>query len=326
MGSLFLNSQSNNYFKTSTVTTDLFLKSLVISGSRMARSEWEKSMVMFFVERNQNITGGGLAGFDVMELGWTKESFFVQLKFLHSVVEDCLKYQTWNAFNYATSKAEIMIKSLQKFKELIAEIDFTKIRDNRIVHNFHQRENYEYCSLHQTLKLNDLILGQEGCLVCSTVMINDQLDYTYEKYDTEGNSCTLIIEVTFKEPIKDGFDERYIIDSVFFREQETKLNLLGNLWRKIEKEEADQFLKAGLSYDLAYTSCRNVSETYAQQLYDKILLFLNNDITYNYTSCSASPWSASGYGSCDITDWTLDAGLVVGNKFKMVICIFRGED
>src|SRR5262245_51957100 len=55
--------------------TDVLLSILLLAGSDLATSDWEKSLVVWLAEHDQSVVGGGCVDFDLDEIAWTSTDF-----------------------------------------------------------------------------------------------------------------------------------------------------------------------------------------------------------------------------------------------------------
>ena len=59
-----------NYIKMSNGLTDVFIEVIGISGSFLASEDFEKTMIIWILEKDQDSLGRGTIGFDVCEMLW----------------------------------------------------------------------------------------------------------------------------------------------------------------------------------------------------------------------------------------------------------------
>ena len=71
----------NDYLKISNGATDVLIDILVLSGSSLAQTQWQKELIIFFASKNQEIKGLGCVSFDISDLGWEMDHFDEQKKF-----------------------------------------------------------------------------------------------------------------------------------------------------------------------------------------------------------------------------------------------------
>jgi len=113
----------NNYLKLSNGATDVLIDVLVLSGSSLAQTRWQKELIIFLSLNDQEIKGQGCVGFDISDLGWEKDHFENQKKFLLKVIDSALKKKNWGKLNYKPT--EEYISYLRRFREMI--VNYSKI-------------------------------------------------------------------------------------------------------------------------------------------------------------------------------------------------------
>lgn len=330
MGNLISDKSKSFYFKLSTIGTDLFMKSLLISISNLAKNKWEKDFGIFIAERNQNILGGGLVGFDLSELGFSAQSFESQKKFVVDIIRNSIINETWNAFNYVTDNKSKMIDYFLKFEQLIHQ--FTIFDSNNLIYDikfqFHNNTgSYKYCKLHHVLLIDNGDLGIHKCFVCDNIILNNNLEFNYKEINIY-NSPVTKWHVTTQSTIN-RFEAIQIIDKLSdsVRGSDNEFYMLGNKWNEIAIDTAKIWIMDGLKYDLAYTSSENLSNSeIIATLRQDLNFFGDQKILYAYANSSNNPWKSKSYGSWSLTDWTLDAGIIIAASDKVILYLYRGED
>jgi len=124
----------NNYLRLSNGATDVLIDVLVLSGSSLAQTRWQKELIIFLSLNDQEIKGQGCVGFDISDLGWEKDHFENQKKFLLKVIDSALKKKNWGKLNYKPT--EEYISYLRRFREMKWNKEFNKIELKKCVkHN-----------------------------------------------------------------------------------------------------------------------------------------------------------------------------------------------
>lgn len=125
MSNIISNNRYNNndYLKMSNGATDVLIDILVLSGSSLAQTNWQKGLVIFFASKNQEIKGQGCISFDISDLGWEMDHFEEQKKFLLKVIECAIKETNWNKLNYQPSGD--YVSNLRRLREMI--INYSKV-------------------------------------------------------------------------------------------------------------------------------------------------------------------------------------------------------
>lgn len=71
-----------------------------LSGSKLARTDFEKNLIIWLVEKDQSHIGIGTAGFDITEMPWMRECFDEQKLFMESVLEGVMNKIGWETLDY----------------------------------------------------------------------------------------------------------------------------------------------------------------------------------------------------------------------------------
>lgn len=69
--------------------TSIILDVLVIAGSDLA-TEWEKKIVYWLALHDQSLNGIGCVGFDIEEMGWERDDFDTQKRFILAIIDSAL--------------------------------------------------------------------------------------------------------------------------------------------------------------------------------------------------------------------------------------------
>jgi hypothetical protein len=326
VGNLIYNSKTSSSFKLSTITTDLVYKSLVIEGSKIAKSKWEKDIILWLSERNQNLLGSGMVGFDVMDMGWKSKDCEDQKKFLFSIVDNSINNETWNNFNYV-SESNIVKDKLKEFKNLLFGINVDEKNSKPLIflYNNPNKEELSFCRDHLTIEINNEEVEEHKCFVCSTLIFDERYKTSFEEIQLTDNfwNGSIYLLKPINE-INSYFDLYKALDNF---SKDIGLKLLGNLWNRISIEEGLEFLKNGLTYDLAFTKSHIVNEEFSRINYEKIMSRMHiREIKFYLSSAYGSPWSKS-YGCWNLTDkWTFNVANVLATKNQILFNLFRSED
>lgn len=309
MGNLITDKMKNSHFKLSTISTDLFMKSLLISISQLAKSKWEKDLGVFIAERNQNILGGGLVGFDLSELGFSAQSIYSQKEFINSAIANSIEYQNWNAFNYVTDNTGVMLDYFREFKKLVDQYNLasTKKSDSRIKFIFHTGiETVDYCKLHQVLLIDNVDLNNHKCFVCDNLILSTKQKFTFIEIDIYNSPVTKWY-INTKSTV-DKIKAIQVIDKLSdkVRGTDNEFRMLGNKWKEMDINTAKKWIMDGLKYDLAYTSSENLKGSEIVETVRQDLDFIGDrELSYAYSSSSDNPWKSKSYSGWSLTDWTL---------------------
>ncbi len=114
-------SVADDSFSMSNGLTDVFIDYLLLSGSRLAKTESEKRMVVFLAEKQQTKVGMGNVGFDIVEMPWTSDTFetdktFV-LEMIHHARALSSEKNVWEKMGYEPGQEQLKC-SLDSFEKI----------------------------------------------------------------------------------------------------------------------------------------------------------------------------------------------------------------
>lgn len=118
--------QSDIYLKMSNGATAMFLETLVLSGSRIAKTSKEKELIIWFSEHDQDILGIGTAGFSLSEIPFDYVNFDKEKDFLLKVINGVNQHLGWNTLDYLPNQ-EILDELIKTFREMLLLFDINLI-------------------------------------------------------------------------------------------------------------------------------------------------------------------------------------------------------
>lgn len=101
--------------------TSLFISLIGLSGSRLAKREDEKHLIIWILEKDQSACGIGNVGFELIHMPWKKKDFLRQQAFIQKVLDGIDQQLGWETLNnkpdpklikYTTNRFRRMIKKL----------------------------------------------------------------------------------------------------------------------------------------------------------------------------------------------------------------------
>ncbi len=149
--------------------TTVFLSVLLLAGSDLASSDWEKTLMVWLAEKDQAVTGSGVVGFDLSQIKWDAVSFLEQQSFLLKVIDLALERHRWSVLGYEPGPDQgqpWVLDDLRHFKVLVTafKLEYIEARD----WDFNVQEtDFQKCPKHQIYlhSLNSDPL--ECCLICN---------------------------------------------------------------------------------------------------------------------------------------------------------------
>jgi len=151
----------NDYLKLSNGATDVFIDVLVLSGSLIAQTRWQKELVVFLSLNDQEIKGEGCVGFDISDLGWEIDNFTDQKQFILKIVNSALKKTNWNALTYDPDEIKVF-SNLRRFKEMVINFSIQLVEQSgiQIWNNKFTEIEFKKCPKHK------VFVHSSGCKLC----------------------------------------------------------------------------------------------------------------------------------------------------------------
>lgn len=160
----------NGSFHLQNSATDTFLAVLILSGSALAETDWEKATVVWLAAHDQSIIGRGVVGFPINEMGWTRESFDSQKQFVLRMIDGAMLEPQWDAIGFepelAAAVAQWLLPTLAQFRGLVEEFTVGDVEENPdpgISRDWIAEEchGYPQCPKH------GVYLHHSGCILCN---------------------------------------------------------------------------------------------------------------------------------------------------------------
>lgn len=107
--------------KMSNGLTAVFIDVLTLAGSRLARTEDEKRLVVWLAEKDQSVVGIGTVGFDIREMPWNTERFEENKRFLLNVTEAAENRTAWDKLSYQPN-TDLLFPALKQFAEMLSQM------------------------------------------------------------------------------------------------------------------------------------------------------------------------------------------------------------
>lgn len=141
--------------------TSVLLEVLALAGSDLAVSPWEKRLVYWLVCHDQDRSGLGCVGFDVVEMGFSEEGFYDQKAFVLSLVDAALRRHGWGRLSY-TPREDTTFDALRQLAHLVDELPSSALAPPLPDDTWVPSElPGAKCELHE------VYLHEAGCIVCN---------------------------------------------------------------------------------------------------------------------------------------------------------------
>jgi hypothetical protein len=160
MGNIISNDKyaDTAFLKLSNGATEVLISVLLLSGSDLAQTLWEKELGCWLAEHDQSVFGRGVVGFDLDEIAWNREIFAEQKAFFLKMINTALIRHRWEALDYDPPLVAGQLKELRNLVEnyRVEFVEPGKTWDWRL-----KAEFFAKCPLHQ------VYLHSEGCAICN---------------------------------------------------------------------------------------------------------------------------------------------------------------
>jgi len=158
---------ADEWISMSNGSTSVFISVLVLSGSRIAKTEREKELVIWIAEQDQAVVGSGTVGFNISDMPWTKENFIAEREFILKVVEGSKLQQGWETLDYLPDKVFIT-GCLDAFINLVMRFDEKFIEESNYMEWINERDGefgipvgFPKCAKHNAY------MHWQGCVICN---------------------------------------------------------------------------------------------------------------------------------------------------------------
>jgi len=94
-------------------STSVLLCVLLLSGSQLATTVWERELVTWLAEHDQEVFGSGMVGFDLDDIAWDVERFGVQQHFVLRMIDLALQRHRWNELGYDPPFVDAQLAALR---------------------------------------------------------------------------------------------------------------------------------------------------------------------------------------------------------------------
>ena len=138
-----------------------------LSGSKQAQTDFEKNLIVWLMEKDQNVVGIGTVGFDITEMPWKKEYFQEQKEFMIQVLENVMNKIGWHTLNYEPN-IEIIEDRVKELKRMFLQLQLDDIDSiagmewlNVATDSDPIKTGYPKCRKH------GIYLSVFGCIACN---------------------------------------------------------------------------------------------------------------------------------------------------------------
>lgn len=140
--------------------TSVFINTICLAGADIAEMDFQKDLLIWFAQRDQEVTGLGCVGFDVSQIIWRKDIFQQQKKFIINTLDRAASKTNWHLLDYQPNE-DRLIDQLISFRKMIESMDETQIESTDQIDLTPFDQHYEKCQRHQ------VFLHALGCVICN---------------------------------------------------------------------------------------------------------------------------------------------------------------
>jgi hypothetical protein len=185
MGNLISNRRAGEfqYVGLSNGITDLVMSALLLAGSRLATSRWERELCAWLAGHDQTQVGLGRVGFDLDDLAWDPEGFPLQREFCFRMIALAVGGFRWIDLPGGMPRGEALAGSLVELRALLE--DYRKpfvTPGRRWTWQGGSAPDLSPCPRHKVIR------GATGCLLCHLEPISGPVRVTPERPDTASGS------------------------------------------------------------------------------------------------------------------------------------------
>ena len=164
---LYDNSPIDDWLTISNGATEVFISVIGLSGSRLAKTEDEKILIVWILEHDQSALGIGTVDFDLSEMPWDKRRLNLQKQFMFKVLEGIENELGWEVLNYIPNK-KFLKTAVIYFRKMLQQLDEAIIDDEAInewIADSKEEEpmknGFPLCKKHK------ILLTVFGCHICN---------------------------------------------------------------------------------------------------------------------------------------------------------------
>ncbi|MNZ78951.1 hypothetical protein D3C78_975440 [compost metagenome] len=152
-------------------STEVFIETLVLSGSELAKTNREKEFIIWLAQRDQNVVGRGTVGFDLDEMPWIEDDFPEMKRFVLSTIKGVINKVKWDVLNYEPNE-EWIRDTFEHFARMIQLFEAEHINSQHYLEWISLDEDDDEPTVPQgypKCKEHGVYLSCLGCVICNSI-------------------------------------------------------------------------------------------------------------------------------------------------------------
>ena len=149
--------------------TDVFISTLGLSGTYLAKTDDEKRIIIWLLEKDQSAIGGGSVCFDICDMPWNIANFKEMKCFLLNVIEGAKKRVGWEFLGYQPNE-KLLFPCLNQFYKLITNTDtsmLNQVAAQEWLNDTMEIPNDPVVCGYPRCKKHPIFLTVFGCYLCN---------------------------------------------------------------------------------------------------------------------------------------------------------------
>lgn len=152
-------------------STEVFIETLVLSGSALAKTNREKEFIIWLAQRDQNAVGRGTVGFHLDEMPWVEEDFPEMKQFVLSTIIGVMNRTKWDVLNYEPNE-EWIRNTFGHFSRMIQLLEAEHINSQHYWEWITPDVDDDEPTVpvgHPKCKEHEVYLSCLGCVICNSM-------------------------------------------------------------------------------------------------------------------------------------------------------------
>jgi hypothetical protein len=146
--------------------TSVFISTLALGGSALARTDRERELVVWLAEHDQDVLGIGTVGFSLVDIPWTAAGFEAEKQFLLDVIAAAQAKTGWERLSY-TPDEESLLPRLARFAQLVRQFTADHVDPSSYQNWLDWPPEYAVPAGFPRCPQHQVFLHWWGCVICN---------------------------------------------------------------------------------------------------------------------------------------------------------------